>query len=255
MTNITDTCLPKLAETWSLLETAELGDPGERLARDEALLDSVSKGEQGPVIRIWRNHPCLVATIKESRMPNFGRASQQLAVEGWPVIVRRTGGACVPHGPGVVNLSLVYPEPEQQDWQLEHSYQLLCLPLQRLLASYGLTAETGFVEGSFCDGRYNLQVAGQKLVGTAQRWRRASRQDRGAILAHACLLTDLDLTAATEAINRLYQRCENPQQFVTHTCTTLRTLAGKTRLSQEDFVTEVINQLRRSSREIFNIAH
>lgn len=188
-------------------------------------------------------------------MPNFEKSSQSLADAGWPVLVRRTGGSCVPHGPGVINLSLIYPIPEGQSWQLEDSYQLLCFPLQQLLQDYGLKAETGAVEGSFCNGRYNLQVGNRKLVGTAQRWRPASQATRaGAILAHACLLTDLDLLTATEQINRLYRDCENTEQFIPKACATLAECAGREREPySEDFVLEVVDRLTAVIKEIFGI--
>lgn len=188
-------------------------------------------------------------------MRHFEHASKALAKDDWPVVVRRTGGACVPHGPGVINLSLVYPTPQDRDWQLEDSYRLLCSPLQKLIVSYELEPETGFVEGSFCDGRYNLQVAGQKLVGTAQRWRKSvvkegAGENRGYVLAHACLLTDTDITAATARINQLYRDCENPQRFVVDTCVSLKTLIERRQLIEdpglafsENFVQEVIARL------------
>lgn len=255
--------LPQLTASWSLAEAAETGSADQCLAVDEQLLDQVKRGERGPCIRIWRNRQCLVATVKESRMPNFEKSSQALADDSWPVLVRRTGGSCVPHGPGVINLSLIYPIPEGQRWQLEDSYQLLCLPLQQLLQDYGLKAETGAVEGSFCDGRYNLQVDNRKLVGTAQRWRPASqapeaetgaKKSAGAILAHACLLTDLDLLTATEQINRLYRDCENTEQFIPEACATLAECAGReSETDSEDFVLEVVDRLTAVIKESFGI--
>ncbi|MGI9286847.1 MAG: lipoate--protein ligase family protein [Pseudomonadales bacterium] len=259
MNEPTNILIPQFPQAWQLEVDCDLhsspDDTFKRLQRDEQLLEQLHTDNLAPTLRLWRNHQCLVATVKESRMRRFEHTSKVLAKDGWPVVVRRTGGACVPHGPGVINLSLVYPAPLDGEWQLEDSYRLLCSPLQKLLQSYELPSESGFVEGSFCDGRYNLQVAGQKLVGTAQRWRKSvvekdSDQKKGYVLAHACLLTDTDIAAATARINQLYRDCKNPKRFIADSCVSLKTLVKGRQLIEdppsgysENFVQEVIARL------------
>ena len=65
-------------------------------------------------------------------MSNFEAAQQVLAAQGWPVIVRCTGGSCVPQGPGVINLAVIHPKVK--GWHLEDGYQLLCALLREFLA-------------------------------------------------------------------------------------------------------------------------
>ena len=217
----------------------------ERVAYDEQLLEQVAAGEKPPTIRIWRNRQCLVATTKESHKPGFDTACTASALEDWPVAVRRTGGSCVPHSPGVLNLALVYPRPLDSEWSMEDSYTLLCAPLQRLLESYGLDVKTGAVPGSFCDGKFNLQVENRKLVGTSQRWKGNPTLPGSFILSHACLLVDLDLLDATARINALYRLCGNEQQFNPTACSTLREcVAGPNQPFSAKFVDQVAERLR-----------
>src|SRR3546814_11147898 len=82
----------------------------------------------------------------------------------------------VPQGPGIVNVSLAYAV---QGKPLDHSdeaYLLICRIIAQALEEHGVDAHTQAVDGSFCDGRYNLAVgAGQearKIAGTAHVWRR-----------------------------------------------------------------------------------
>ncbi len=244
--------LLRFAQPWSVAKFVGNEDLDSRVTFDELLLDKVGSGEVGPCVFINRTPRCLVATVRESRMPNFDMAKRALASQGWPVIVRCTGGTCVPQGPGVINLSIIHPKV--RGWHLEDGYRLLCDLLQELLADYGLDATTGDVPGSFCDGRYNLQVGGQKLVGTAQRWAGGSR-DSAAVLAHACLLVDLDLVEATEKINTLYRLCDNPQQFSPQACISLRDCLGR-RSSQttELFMAEVSQRMLSTANGYFNIS-
>lgn len=226
-------------------------DSARQAVFDERLLDRVISGESGPCFCINRASQCLVTTVRESRMTNFDESSRELAAQGWPVIVRCTGGSCVPQGPGVINFSMVHPKI--RGWYLDDGYKLLCDFLTHFLASYGLNATAGESPGSFCDGRYNLQVGGKKLVGTAQRWAGGSRE-QAAVLAHACLLVDLDLVEATEKVNNLYRLCGNPQQFTAESCTTLRDCLGEPgQGSSGGFVSGVEHRLAAMAKDYFNL--
>jgi lipoate-protein ligase A len=91
------------------------------------------------------------------------------------VQVRASGGGLVPQGAGRVE-----PEPGLARGigraggpsGTDAIYRALCDALAAALARLGVAASPQPVEGSFCDGRFNLAVGGRKLVGTAQAWRR-----------------------------------------------------------------------------------
>jgi len=235
---------------WQLLRPAPIADPVDSIRFDEELLHRVGSGELSPCLCLKQDPQCLAVTKREARMENFCQAAKAMAGQGWPLVVRSSGGSCVPLGPGIINLSLTLPR--LKNWKLEDGYLLICHLLERLLKTYGLHAETGEVPGSFCDGRYNLQVGGQKLVGTAQRWA-GSNREHAAILVHACLLVDLDLPLATARINHLYRLCDNPVQFIPAACTTLRQCLPPSPLSRELFVSGVEGRLAQQIMTLFEI--
>lgn len=239
------------ARPWRLLRPAPFADAQAGIDFETALLPRVGRGETGPLLFFARLPHCLVVTRRESRMEYFARARAQLECEGLPLAVRASGGSCVPQGPGMLNLSLVFPR--LKDWSLEDGYELICALFTRLLTSYGLSAATGEVPGSFCNGRYNLQVGGRKLLGTAQRWAGGSRRE-AAILVHGGLLVDLDLDKATAAANRFYQLCGQQQRFDPAACTTLRRCLGQNgALPPGDFFDAVEERLCRQLTEMFEI--
>ncbi len=235
---------------WQLLLPHDRDDPQTSIRLDEELLHQVGRGEIGPSICIRQDPQSLVVTRREARMQNFAQASQTLAAHGWPVAVRCSGGSCVPQGPGVINLSIIHPHCKT--WSLKDGYQLLDRLLKGFLASCGLQATTGEVSGAFCDGRYNLQVDGRKIVGTAQRWAGAYRS-QAAVLSHACLLVDLDLAEATHRINQLYQLCNNPQSFNPQACITLRDALPHSSRTTRQFVTGIKELLAKQIRQAFAI--
>jgi len=162
------------------------------------MLGAVAAGTAGPSALLWQAAaPGLVLPERFSRTPQYASAAAACATTGWPVATRKTGGGITPQGPGVVNLALAFRAEPGRSRGIRASYAAICDPVAEALASFGITATAAPVAGSFCDGDYNLAVAGRKLVGTAQRWRGT------ACLAHALILTDIALAPAVAAVQRL----------------------------------------------------
>ncbi|KRP54130.1 lipoate--protein ligase family protein [Pseudomonas poae] len=178
------------------------------LAAEQDLLAAVCAGEQAFGLLFWRpTDQALVMPRRLSRLPAFEAASQVSAQAGWPVLLRETGGEPVPQSGATVNIALVYapPRSEGDQGRIETGYQRLCQPICDLLIELGGDASVGEVEGAFCDGRYNVNLNGRKMVGTAQRWRQSGGRPVG--LVHGALLLDDDREALIAAVNRFNQAC------------------------------------------------
>ena len=115
------------------------------------------------------------------------------------VQVRASGGGLVPQGPGVWNLSLMWPAPGAVPTGTDAVYRALCDALAAAFGRLGIAATPQPVAGSFCDGRYNLAVNGRKIVGTAQAWRRMD--GRPVVMAHAVIVVDADPAELTGRAN------------------------------------------------------
>ena len=113
--------------------------------------------------------------------------------------VRASGGGLVPQGPGIWNLSLVWAVDDSAMLEIGAIYRRFCSRLAEGLRELGIFSEPGLVNGSFCDGRFNLAVHGRKLVGTAQAWKRI--QTRQIVLAHAVILVDVDTVSLVHSAN------------------------------------------------------
>lgn len=153
-----------------------------------------------PTARLWRQQQALVVPKSYERRPQWAEACAASAAAGWPVQVRSSGGGLVPQGPGVWNLSLVWPAPAAMPTDTGVIYSALTDELRAALARLGIESNAQAVPGSFCDGRFNLATGGRKLVGTAQAWRRI--EGRPVVLAHAVALVIADPAALTTAANR-----------------------------------------------------
>lgn len=195
---------------------------------DMLLLDRVL--EHGPQALIWQGSQGLVVPRTYERNPNFSASQQALADAGWPIEVRQSGGGVVPQGPGIWNLSLSWHQYGKPFDLAQSAYPFICRILQQALEQCGIESSPQAVEGSFCDGRFNLAVGRgpyQKIVGTAQIWRLAPPPPRYANhprqpgnptawhvgLVHAVILMDINEKALTLKTNLVEQLLHQPRRY------------------------------------------
>lgn len=168
--------------------------------------------QDGCASAVWEPTAALVVPASYRRHAAFDAACAQSAAEGWPVQVRRSGGGLVPQAAGVLNFSHAWRTGCRMGDAMLPVYTALCGLLQDVLAPFGIEADCTAVEGSFCDGRYNLAVAGRKVAGTAQYWQRLGPHEH-LVLAHACLLVQADLPLLTERANRFEAAVGSGRQY------------------------------------------
>ena len=194
---------------------------------ERALLAAIPAAEQGIALIHEGGDGIVVPRSYPQGKPSFQTACHALAAEGLQVHVRLSGGGVVPQGAGVLNLHLGYivntPNPLLV---AEAHYQALCGLLTDLFEHFGIRTSAQTVQGSFCDGRYNLAAAGRKIAGTAQHWQRdQSAANRYRVLSHAVILA-ADPAMLTERANRFEQALGSATHYRADKTTSLLELAG-----------------------------
>ncbi len=189
---------------------------GQALELERQLLRAMAQGDGQPRFAVWRTHQALIVPRGMPGRAHFETASRNAQAAGWPVYERDTGGDLTPQSPGIVNLSLVFRIDDARP-SIADAYRRLTRPVIAFLqAQYGIDAATSGVPGAFCDGAYNIAVAGRKLGGTAQRWRMlnagngdtihgAGELKSAAVLAHVALMCTNSLGPAVGVLNAFYQ--------------------------------------------------
>ncbi len=150
------------------------------------------------VAHLWQGAPGWVVPRRTTALPGWAEVA---ARHGAALQVRRSGGGLVPQGPGIWNLSLAWPAGDATPADMHPIYAAFCEALAAAFARLGVVATPQAVQGSFCDGRWNLAVNGRKLVGTAQAWRRFGA--RQVVLAHALVIVRADPVGLTARANAL----------------------------------------------------
>lgn len=187
---------------------------GERAAEpfitDESLQAAAECGA-GPFLQIWSNHKTLVLGVRDAQLPGASVAVEHFRKTGWDLLVRSSGGALVPLDAGVVNLSFIYQHPvgflgidEDFRWLAQRLTDLFALFVPRD------AIEVGEVHGSYCPGRFDISISGQKICGISQR--RSAR----ATLLHAFINVLDDGGARAQVAASFYQLAANGEPPAIH---------------------------------------
>lgn len=220
---------------------------------DESLMRIAAAS--GPVACVWQAPQGLVVPRTYLRSGTFESASQDFADQGWPVTVRHSGGGVVPQGPGILNVSLAYAVEGRPLDHSDAAYQQLCDVMAQAAGHVGIPTCTRAVEGSFCDGRFNLahDTNGQarKVAGTAQLWRRQPGPDGTAlqvVLVHGLLLVATDVVVATQKANELEEALGNARRYLPERAASLHTLTPGPVADAPRFVSEIAEALKKAIR-------
>lgn len=157
-------------QTLELLDrSAELGetDPLYPFALEEVLCRQVGEGRT-PLIHLWRHPRAVILGLRDRRLPQALGGIDLLKEQGYAVAVRNSGGAAVPLDDGVVNLSLILPNPERaMDFRLD--FDKMVDLIRGSLPGYASRIRTGEISGAYCPGDFDLSMDGRKFCGIAQR--------------------------------------------------------------------------------------
>jgi len=171
---------------------------------DEALALSCARGEGAPILRLYTWDPPTVSVgYAQSLVGEVDlEACRRL---GFGVVRRPTGGRAVLHQ-HEVTYAVAFPEGLLGPGGIQQDYRRISEGLIRGLRRLGVAADLSRGTpgrrpvGGVCflaTSRFELAVAGRKLVGSAQR------RLRGAVLQHGSLLLDLDRAAWEAALPAL----------------------------------------------------
>lgn len=169
---------------WGLTPSADLG-ASERLLKLVAARPNIGK-----IVRLYRPNPTVAFSGLEQRLPGFNDAVGESRAFGFDTVIRPAGGRMVALDEQWLVLDVITPEPVRR---IMHSdvYRHYGEIFVKTLASVGIQANFGPVEGEYCPGEYSVNARGSvKLVGTAQR------VVRGARLFSACIPFDVSVNVS-----------------------------------------------------------
>ncbi|MCX5495874.1 hypothetical protein OSH11_14265 [Kaistia dalseonensis] len=170
------------------------------LLHQEQFGDEV-RSDRDLIVLAWRGPRGLIIGRQDNRLPNVPAAEERLAAEGWPVLIRRSGGTACPVSPGTLQIALARPAHARTT--IDGAFGELAELITVLLAEYGIEAKTGEIPEAFCPGRYDMAIEGRKIAGLSQHWR--PRGGRMVVTTAATLLVDEDHDELSRIVDLFYE--------------------------------------------------
>jgi octanoyl-[GcvH]:protein N-octanoyltransferase len=157
---------------WRVLDTRAASLHEEALlpfAIDELECRQVGKGVQ-PFLHIWRHRKAFILGLRDRRLKQAREAMLALDNQGYAVAVRNSGGAAVPLDEGVLNISLILPNPAGTT-KLHEDFMIMAELIKETVYQLTGTKEVsvGEIKGAYCPGAFDLALGGRKFCGIAQR--------------------------------------------------------------------------------------
>lgn len=145
--------------------------PADGFGLQQAVLEEVAAGSRGATTLLWSSSRYIGATRPETRLPGFPEAHELAEEDGFPVLVRNSGGGAVAANEGSISFSITFPVKDMRRGLYERYAEGAELVVEAL-ETIGIEAEPGEVDGEFCPGAYSVRVGGPggfKVAGLAQR--------------------------------------------------------------------------------------
>ena len=153
------------------------------------LFEGVASGAVGSVVSISPSVRHVGVTRKDTFRPGFDAAVQAAEADGYPVLVRSSGGGATAADKGTFGFSIVRPTagPEGDRGGIRERYDEATGLVLGAFKRLGVRAEIGEVREEFCPGDQSIRVGGPegvKIVGIAQRLTKKATSVGGIVLVH-----------------------------------------------------------------------
>jgi lipoate-protein ligase A len=143
--------------------------PAYGTAVSEAIMRRVAAGELEPTFRLHRPARELAFSKQDRVAPGFASAVEAARAAGFEPVVRLAGGRAAAFHEGCLAIAWA-THAEQPITGSRERFEWLATLVARAIASLGVDARVGEVEGEYCPGAWSVNARGErKLAGIGQR--------------------------------------------------------------------------------------
>lgn len=119
------------------------------------------------IVRFWQAQGVILGKM-DTVTSRFTQGLDFLDEQGQDTLIRKAGGLAVVCDDGILNLSLIFSKHHPLYGGLNEAYGFGVEFLRTVLSDLDLPIEDGEISASYCPGKYDLSVNGQKFCGMAQ---------------------------------------------------------------------------------------
>ena len=151
------------------------------------IFEQVASGVRPPTVSITPSIRHVGVTRRDTLRPGFEDAVRASRAEGYPVLVRSSGGGATAAHYGTFGFSVIRPATGGESRRtIADRYDEAAALVLGAFSRLGVRAEVGEVRDEFCPGDHSIRVGsweeGTKVVGIAQRITRRATSVGGIVL-------------------------------------------------------------------------
>jgi lipoate-protein ligase A len=138
------------------------------------IFEQVAAGERPTTVSITPSNRHIGVTRRDTFRPGFADAVHASCEEGYPVLVRSSGGGATAAHHGTFGFSIIRPVTDGESRRgVRDRYDEAAALVLGAFSRLGVRAEVGEVRDEFCPGDHSIRLGGwedgAKVVGIAQR--------------------------------------------------------------------------------------
>ena len=230
--------------TFSEQDNPAKGDTNSALSYQDSFIRWVPKINEDTetpygVLHFYPNDtPTILLGAKDTRLPELANANKYLQDQGFKIAQRPHGGLAVVNDPGVINFALV-SDNRFHNLSIDDAYEQMVALVAASLSQYNINVESYEIPDSYCPGKFDIVVNGQKIGGIAQR------RFKSGVTTAAYLSVNGDQTKRAELIKTYYRIGEAGSDYPsinTTSMTTIEAVIGQP-INVDDYQSLVISTL------------
>lgn len=121
------------------------------------------------VFHFWQFDHTMILGMKDTRVFDLKKGLLSLKKNNYDVVVRNAGGLGVIADVGILNLSLILPNPKNHKYSIDQGYVFMLEWIRLAFQDFSNKIEAYEISTSYCPGTYDLSIDGKKFAGIAQR--------------------------------------------------------------------------------------
>ncbi|MGC6768008.1 lipoate--protein ligase family protein [Enterococcus sp. LJL51] len=132
-------------------------------------LTAFAEKQQKPILHFWQFSQTMILGMKDTRVPHFSEGIAALMKHNYQPVIRNSGGLGVIADQGVLNLSLILPNPPEHKLTIDRAYLIMSDWIASAFQTKEKRIEAYEISSSYCPGTFDLSIEGKKFAGLAQR--------------------------------------------------------------------------------------
>ncbi|MEI5995600.1 lipoate--protein ligase family protein [Candidatus Enterococcus mansonii] len=162
-------------------------------------LTTFSGINQQTIIHFWQLDHAMILGMKDTRVTDLANGLTSLEHDGYNVVIRNAGGLGVIADEGILNVSLILPNPSNKKLSIDEAYTFMWHWMKQAFEDSSHIISAFEIKESYCPGTFDLSIDGKKFAGIAQR----RVKDGTAVMIY--LSINGDQQQRGESVRRFYQ--------------------------------------------------